>query len=696
MEMPFSIGAWKVEPALNRVTGTAGIQSVEPRAMRVLVFLVHAYGTVVTREALLTEVWAGTVVTEHSLTIAISDLRKLFGDDPAAPSYIETVRGVGYRIVAPVTFDVSDDRQHSRDPINTKPIYLWLGVGVITLVVLFIAFFGSTFFSQPRQAGQLQSIKPLTTLPGVEISPDFSPDGERVVFVAFTESGTPADLYVQQLDADAPVQLTDLSGAELLPTWSPDGQWIAFQHYGPNGCALYKVPSIGGMPVKIRDITCLLAGLKWTPDGTGLIYAASEGSGRPVQLFMMAFENLQAVPISTPPPTIRGDVSPTVSQDGSRVAFLRAINGSAGDLYVLDLDESNPQPRKLSHDGVSITGFDWTREGQALLFASNREQRKGIWKIDIDGIQKPVLIQAISVEDPGSVTLARRGEEMVYVDWTFQVNTWRKSLHAAEDGATPLLQSTRIDEQPDISVGGRIAFVSTRTGSSEIWIADPDGGNQQKRTALRQHGTSYPRWSPDGRWIVFQSNNESQSDLYLIDATGGEPRLLTDTASLEVHPFWSFDGHDIYFGSDRSGRWQIWRKHLNDSTAEQITQTGGIEAQLSPDGATLYYTKPEAQGIWKKTLPGGEETCFINQPVLDWALTSRALYTVSAAWKKGALEVNRYELATGLPAEVTTIPMNPAHLFFSRGFAVSPDEAWFLYSQVDNSESNLMLATGSW
>ena len=98
----FCIGTWVVRPTLNRITrGDEEIQ-IEPRIMRVLICLAHQPGAVVSRETLLQEAWPGLVVSDDPLNRAISELRKYFEDDPRNPDYIETIRKVGYRLIAPV------------------------------------------------------------------------------------------------------------------------------------------------------------------------------------------------------------------------------------------------------------------------------------------------------------------------------------------------------------------------------------------------------------------------------------------------------------------------------------------------------------------------------------------------------------------------------------------------------------------
>src|SRR2546430_5426354 len=96
------VGDWEVEPALNQLTAAGKSVKLEPKAMAVLVYLANRPGQVVSREALLSTVWAGLVVGDDSLTQVVIKLRKALGDVPESPAYIQTVSKGGYRLVAPV------------------------------------------------------------------------------------------------------------------------------------------------------------------------------------------------------------------------------------------------------------------------------------------------------------------------------------------------------------------------------------------------------------------------------------------------------------------------------------------------------------------------------------------------------------------------------------------------------------------
>ena len=102
MERDFRLGAWLVEPNLNRLSANGKTVHLEPKVMQVLVCLAET-GAVVSKEKLMTTVWADTFVTEDVLTRSISELRKAFSDDARNPQYIETIPKNGYRLIVPVS-----------------------------------------------------------------------------------------------------------------------------------------------------------------------------------------------------------------------------------------------------------------------------------------------------------------------------------------------------------------------------------------------------------------------------------------------------------------------------------------------------------------------------------------------------------------------------------------------------------------
>jgi dipeptidyl aminopeptidase/acylaminoacyl peptidase len=163
------------------------------------------------------------------------------------------------------------------------------------------------------------------------------------------------------------------------------------------------------------------------------------------------------------------------------------------------------------------------------------------------------------------------------------------------------------DISPD---GKRLVFTSTRTGRQGIWRADRDGANQILLAAGELGEVGSPRWSPDGRWIVYDVGLAGATGIHAVSADGGTPRQITKTALKDTQPAVSPDGKWLYFTSKETGRVEIWRQPWTGGTRTQITHGGGGHEMPSPDGKWLYYTRQGS--LWRVPSEGGQETKLLD------------------------------------------------------------------------------------
>lgn len=172
--------------------------------------------------------------------------------------------------------------------------------------------------------------------------------------------------------------------------------------------------------------------------------------------------------------------------------------------------------------------------------------------------------------------------------------------------------------------GRKLVFQSDRAGALDIWVSDRNGQDPVQLTAMGTAGA--PRWSPDGKDIVFDvglgRDWREPRAIFLVGADGGTPRPLVQDSFSNNVPSWSHDGTWVYFASNRSGDWQVWKVQRSTGSPVQVTKQGGFAAVESSDGAYLYYAKHnhELPEIWRVPVAGGYETpVFPGIRPLDWA-----------------------------------------------------------------------------
>jgi dipeptidyl aminopeptidase/acylaminoacyl peptidase len=232
--------------------------------------------------------------------------------------------------------------------------------------------------------------------------------------------------------------------------------------------------------------------------------------------------------------------------------------------------------------------------------------------------------------------------------------------------------------------------ISTRSGGTEIWTSDADGSNLLRLTSFNGPYATMPRWSPDGRRLVFDCRSEGNANIYQVDGQGGQPRLLTTELSEEVAPIYSRDGRWIYFASNRTGDWQVWKMPSGSGSAIQITQRGGFAASESADGKHLYFTKQEQPGLWRMPVPGGEEERVLQdlEPVdwANWVVGEKGIWYVKRS-ADHTPSIAFFDFAARAIKPLVELPK----LLYKSGLSLSPDGTHILFTQVERSECDIVL-----
>ncbi|MHC4414021.1 MAG: right-handed parallel beta-helix repeat-containing protein [Planctomycetota bacterium] len=181
--------------------------------------------------------------------------------------------------------------------------------------------------------------------------------------------------------------------------------------------------------------------------------------------------------------------------------------------------------------------------------------------------------------------------------------------------------------------GGKIAFQSDRDSNAEIYVMNADGSGQTRLTNDAGADVA-PCWSPDGTKIVFASNRASGYEIYTMDADGSNVTPLTNTSGDNNEPVWSPDGTKIAFQSFRDSDWEIYVMNANGSAQTNISNTAGTDQDpaWSPDGTKIAFV----------SLRGGDLDLELYTMDADGsnqtALTADSVYDISPWWSPdGAL-----------------------------------------------------------
>jgi Tol biopolymer transport system component/serine/threonine protein kinase len=533
-------------------------------------------------------------------------------------------------------------------------------------------------------------IRPLTTLPGNERQPVFSPDGRSVAYVWGGGDGRNADVYVRSLEGGEARRVTRDPAEDTSPAWSPDGARIAFLRAGERRTQVRIAPQTEGEETVVADVfpnrvEAVGRQLDWSPDGAWMAVADKASAGAPFAIWLVRVADGSKRQLTFPPDKTIGDGGPAFSPDGRSISFLRALSSGITELWAAPL--KGGEARQVTFDSREVFSQTWSPDGAGLVFSSNRTGSTRLWRVSARGgsVRKLAGV-GNAAADPA---FSRDGRRLAFSQLFRDANIWRVAT-APESAATrKLIASPLYDSSPQYSPDGRrIAFRSDRSGAHEIWVCDAEGRDARQLTHFGGPLTGTPRWSPDGRWIVFDSRPEGQADIYAVSAEGGVPRRLTSDASEDVVPSWSRDGRRIYFASNRSGSWQVWAMGPDGGGKRQLTQHGGFAGLESPDGRFVYYALSRSQaGLYRMPVVGGAEEAVLADLKAGmwgyWAPGADGVYFAEAS----AL----YRLDAG-GRRLKVAAVEKALVPGDSALSLSPDGRWLLYTQLDQSGSDIMLA----
>ena len=676
----YYLGKWLIEPQLQRISYKTEIRKVEPQLMAVLQLLVSRSGQVVTKEDLQNTVWAGVIVTENVLTRAISSLRKLLDDDPKKPIFIETISKSGYRLLInakPGPESKKNDAESFTIKLSKKPVVV---VSTIVLLVVLGAFATRSIFL-PLSSAKVYSPMPIANFSNTEYWPAISPDGR---FVAYGWKGTSDDnwdIYAKLIGTETTLRITDNPATDLRAVWSSSGNYIYYLRYEAGGSTIYKKAVTGGEELRVLSSPIYSSGnFDVSPDEKWIAFNTRKSPNDPLQVTLISLESGESRLITNPEKGNNGDLHPTFSNDGRKIAFIRERNSVAMYLWIYDMKSERVE--QITFDHHSINGFDWLDNNSSLVYGTDKSGLYKLWEVNLNN-KNVSLLKAGDYQ----MVMPRVGEgKIIYAKMKDNVNLWTydierkiaKSWRATNDLALNGVVS---------NAGDKVCFSSTKDGVFQIWVANVDGTNAVPITNFIGEYVTNPVWSRNDDEIVFQGFEEGQSDIYMVDSRGGVPENLTNSSEDEHRPFIDADG-DIYFSTNRDQTWSIWKMAASGQRKREVMTGNVYGAQLDQEG-NFYFVKRDQMGLWKYSPENKSEELIVQHfhPMNPGAYTvmDGGLYYYNA--------MNRSFEYLNFDSNEVSFVYKPKGRIPRMGITLRayPDSKNLLFAQIDQNDADIML-----
>ncbi|HJX92492.1 MAG TPA: protein kinase [Pyrinomonadaceae bacterium] len=548
------------------------------------------------------------------------------------------------RALSSVQFVVTGIRQYRKESIAV------LVVGI--LVAAAIGFGLYKLFTQPKQFGPPKMIA-LTTggkVNGEDINGQLaiSPDGKYVVCAA-NDAKQQASLWLRQVSTNSLVRIVPPeNGGYLATTFSPDGELIYYvatlerNKYVPT---LYRIPVLGGTPTKVLDR--VFSAIAFSGDGgqfafvrknqedMALMVANTDGGGQP-----------RAIALRKQPNGFSTS-GPSWSPDGKRVACGVFDGSGTGYSSVVEVPVETGDPRPFNSQRWAKVGrVIWLADGSGLIMTAQPESSSigtQLWFLPYPRGEARRITNDLNGYGEVSLGLTSDSGTIATIQQVNSSSIWITAPNTDESNARQILK-TNLPDAVSWTPEGKIVYAS-RTGETwDIWMVDRDGSEVKQLTA-DSFIDQQPSVSPNGKYVVFQSNRSGSRNIWRIDADGNNPTQLTSGSYVDESPVCSPDGRFVIFMSVRSGRSAIWKVPIDGGTPVQLTNRDSQFPLISPDGKVIsyFYTDEQANNQPKLAMmpfEGGDPVKTIELP--------RTVQPIAFAWMPDGRSVAYLDNSSGI------------------------------------------------
>ena len=426
------------------------------------------------------------------------------------------------------------------------------------------------------------------------------------------------DLWIVPKTGGIATHLSSPPGVEVLPKFSPDGNTIAFTANYDGSNSIYTIPTTGGIPTRLTYYGAPERIADWYPDGKSILFASGRESGRDRFNQFYKIPVTGGSPVKLPLPYAEYG---TLSPDAGHLAFTftsqvgrnwkRYHGGWRGQIHLFDLSS-------FADENISSTDADdelpmWHDHNVFFLSDRGEDKRMNLWEYDISAktfTERTHFTEYdahYASQGPDDIVFEQAGHLWLYTFTTHDAKQVPIQVVSDETALRPTLQQVdKLIANAAISPDGKRALIEAR---GDIYSVPAENGPVTDLTRTTGVAERFPAWSPDGKYIAYWSDRSGEYELTLREANNpeSEKKLTSYGAGFRYNLFWSPDSKRLAF-IDKAMKIQIFdRISGQTSTLDQ-----GVRMTEGPlEGFTPSWSPDSRFLAWDRDLPNNHRAVFI-------------------------------------------------------------------------------------
>jgi transcriptional activator of cad operon len=546
-ESDITFDQFSIKTPSGEVLKEGQVIKLEPQVLSFLLLLIRRKEHVVSREEIITEVWAGKKASDDAIRALVKKLRIALGDNARAPKFVKTVPLQGYLFIMPVELEFNQT-----DWWRSKYFFYGISAGIIILITLLVqAQFGS-FQANPEKSLREVSISKITEMKGSEVSPYLSKNN-KLLFSHRGDGDQSLQLYVKDLNSMSLKRLTWGVASFTDGIFSPDAsQAIISKH--ENGIAslllfnfdqAFNITGVELIELDESFDSQKVSAISYSTNGGSLYLFADALTNQDINsdisrgLIHYNVESKNSVVLVFPLTTDSIIIDAIESDDGKLLAVLTHTDGKA-EIHVQNLATKEIILSKIVPELPS--SMVWAADGRSMTFATNKGNLLNL------NIPKELIYLWSGLPMDVSEVVSECGE------YCFVVKEQESDLLNVVERPSPFKEqiyiSTRqfslasTDRFPSYFDAGKGIFFISLSDNKLVLNRYVDGGDVEAIYELpKTNDFNTLILSPDEK--VFAG--ELDGRIFLYNLNNGAFSFLTSASVNSKNPVWSLHGDELFY-----------------------------------------------------------------------------------------------------------------------------------------------------